>query len=95
MKFYYENHCGDTGYFEEKNLVKAIYTAWNIEADLYIVEDKKEELIFSPIESNEFNSDILKEYGYKMEDGEEYREIIEIATGKIIKYDWGEVIQLV
>lgn len=28
MKFYYENNLGDSGYFTEKDLVKAIYTAW-------------------------------------------------------------------
>ena len=95
MKFYYENHCGDIGTFTEKNLVKAIIAAWNIEADLYIIKGKEEKLIFSPNENNEFNSELLEEYGYKVIDGEEEREIVEISTGKIIKYNWKEVIQLI
>lgn len=90
MKFYYDNIMGDYGTFKENDIVKAIYTAWNIEADLYL----DDELIFAPREDNEFNSEILKPYGYKMIDGEEYREIVEIKTGKIISYDWSEVKQL-
>lgn len=26
MRFFYENNLGDSGYFSEKDLVKAIYT---------------------------------------------------------------------
>lgn len=107
MRFYYENNIGDSGYFSEKNLVKAIYTAWNIEATLYLLNDGVKKIdwnkrhgyqckvIFSPYDDNEFNSDVLKEFGYKMEDGKEYREIIEIKTGKVVKYDWSEVKDLV
>lgn len=109
MKFYYENYMGDSGYFTEDNLVKAIYTAWNIEADLYLLSknfNKKKQkypqqdkdnctLIFCSVEGNEFNSDILKSFGYRMEDGEESRDIIEISTGKVVKYDWSEVKQLI
>lgn len=106
MRFYYENSLGDSGYFSEKDLIKAIYTAWNIEANLYLLDDgikkinwklfnQQAELIFAPYEENEFNSEILKEYGYKMEDVEKEREIINIKTGKIVKYDWSEVKQLI
>ena len=107
MRFYYENSMGDSGYFSENDLVKAIYNAWNIEADLYLLNDdikkldrnisvfKQAKLIFAPWEDDEFNSDMLKEYGYYMEDGEHEREIKEIKTGKIVKYDWSEVKQLV
>lgn len=107
MRFYYYNNMGDEGYFSEKDLVKAIYTAWNIEADLFLLKDgikkidanksfyKQAQIVFAPYDDNEFNSDILKEFGYKIEDGETYREIIEIKTGKIIKYDWSEVKQLI
>lgn len=94
MKFYYENSVGDTGTFSSSNLVKAVYTAWNIEADLYLWKDNDWQIIFCPMESNDFNSELLKEYGYKMIDGEKYREITEIKTGKIIRYDWSEVKQL-
>lgn len=101
MKFYYANGIGDYGYFEEDNLVKAIYTAWNIEADLYLLVNGEKELsdlsklIFAPYEDNELNSELLLEFGYKMIDGEKYREIIEIKTDKVIKYDWSEVKQLI
>lgn len=107
MRFYYENGMGDSGYFSEDNLVKAIYTAWNIEADLWLLNDglkkinehelrsKQAKIVLAPYEGNEFNSDILKPFGYKMEDREEYREIIDIKTNNIIKYHWSEVKQLV
>lgn len=110
MKFYYENSVGDNGVFSEKDLIKAIYTAWNIEANLYLLndenvrkikeikfygEDKNVKIVFAPWEGNEFNSDILEEFGYYMEDGKEEREIKEIKTGKIVKYDWSEVKQLI
>lgn len=95
MKFYYENCMGDTGRFSEKDLVKAIYTAWNIEADLYLFTEGNWQIIFSPHDGNEFNTQLLKPYGYKMVDGEKEREIIDLKTGNIIKYDWSEVKQLV
>ena len=47
------------------------------------------------MDDNELNSELLEKYGYKMEDGEEYREIINIKTGEIVKYEWSDVIQLV
>lgn len=107
MKFYYENSMGDLGLFKEKDLIKAIYTAWNIEANLYLInKDYKgkittdnvrsvSKLVFAPWESNEFNSGLLKDYGYKMADGEKEREIIELKTGAVVKYDWSEVRQLI
>ncbi len=94
MKFYYENNVGDNGYFSETNLIKAIYTAWNIEANLYLINDNME-LVFAPLETNEFNSELLESFGYKMIDGEKYREIVELNTNKIIRYDWSEVKQLI
>lgn len=108
MKFYYINNSGDEGFFKEKDLIKAIYTAWNIEADLYLTIDEniknvdiiqdfsnQTKIIFAPYEDNEFNSYTLKEYGYYMEDGEKYRVIKEIKTGEVVKYDWSEVRQLI
>jgi hypothetical protein len=97
---------GDSGTFKEKDLVKAIYTAWNIEASLYLIKEEqgkinsdtlyiRNKLIFAPWEDNEFNSDLLKEFGYYMRDSEKERDIVEIKTDKIIKYDWSEVKQLV
>ena len=95
MKFFYENNLGDSGSFSEKNLVKAIYTAWNIEATLYINHGDYKEIIFSPYDDNEFNTELLEPYGYKMIDNDTEREIVEIKTEKIIKYDWSEVKQLI
>jgi len=97
MKFYYENYSGDSGYFEEDNLILAIYSSWNIEANLYLLDEdtNQEKLIFAPYEPNEFNSDLLEEYGYKMIDGEEYREIIDAKTGDVVKYDWDDVLDLI
>ncbi len=107
MRFYYQNGMGDSGYFSEKDLIKAIYTAWNIEAELWLLNKglkkidwyesitKQAKIIFSPYDGNEFNSDVLKEFGYKMEDGKEEREIINIQTGEVVKYNWSEVKKLV
>ena len=107
MKFYYENNMGDYGVFQETDLVKAIYTAWNIEATLYLINSdvkklnikkdffKQTKIVFSPWADNEFNSELLKDFGYFMVDGNEYREIREVKTDKIVKYDWDEVKQLV
>jgi hypothetical protein len=109
MKFYYENSMEDCGVFSENDLIKAIYTAWNIEACLYLIKDgvsklnrsdyklfrEQAKIVFSPWDDNEFNSDILKEFGYYMDDGEEYREIRELKTNNVVKYDWSEVWQLI
>lgn len=107
MRFFYQNSVGDEGYFSEKDLVKAIYTAWNIEADLYLLQkgvrklNPKEyffdqaKLIFAPYEENELNTELLEKYGYKMEDREPHREIIDIKTNQVVKYDWSEVKQLI
>ena len=107
MRFYWQSgYCGDWGLFSEKNLIKAIYSAWNIESELFIVPNGTKpkdienmnysdmKLIFAPFEDNEFNSDILKEYGYKMIDGIEEREIVSIEDGSTVKYNWSEVKQL-
>lgn len=107
MRFYYENCIGDSGYFSEKDLVKAIYTAWNIEADLYLLNDdvkklndtalfsKQCKLVFSPYEDNDLNSELLEPFGYYMIDGEEFREIRRISDNTEVKYDWSEVRQLI
>jgi hypothetical protein len=107
MRFYYYNNMGDEGYFSETNIIKAIYTAWNIEADLWLLNkgirkvshyeliNKQAKLVFSSTESNEFNSDVLKEFGYYMTDGEGRREIRRIDNNQEVKFDWSEVRQLV
>lgn len=94
MNYYYINNLGDDGKFIDDDLVRAIYSAWNIEANLYLDTEKGWKLIFASYESNEFNSKVLKEYGYEIVDGVKEREIINIDTGESIKYEWDEVIQL-
>jgi hypothetical protein len=86
---------GDYGMFNEKKIVKAIYTAWNIGANLYIYTDGNWQIIFEPYQDNEYNSNLLKDYGYKMIDGKKSREIVNIKTNKVVKYKWSEVQQLI
>lgn len=106
MKFYYQNNMYDNGVFIEDDLIKAIYTAWNIEAELWLINDdvkklninnlyNQAKLVFVPLEDNEFNSELLKEFGYYMEDGEKYREIKDLKTNEVKRYDWSEVRQLI
>ena len=99
IRFYYENYCGDSGYFtmRKNDIPRAIMSAWNIEAELYIVMERidkyREEckLIFSPNEDNEINNGWLKEYGLYIKDGEEYRELHYIKDDSLAwqpnKYD--------
>lgn len=84
IRFYYENSCGDSGCFtlKKSEIPRAIMSAWNIEAHLYIINsytwDKKPKnltLVFSPIEDNEANNDFLKQFGLYIKDGKEYREL--------------------
>lgn len=107
MKFYYENNMGDYGIFSEKDIVKAIYTAWNIEADLYLINkdiknpkikdfnSKDFKIIFAPYEDNDVNSELLKELGYYMADGKGYRDIFDIKTNENKRVEWSEVKQLI
>jgi lysophospholipid acyltransferase (LPLAT)-like uncharacterized protein len=97
MIFYFENNMGDFGVFTEDDILMAIYSAWNIEANLFIVTDIKNinsktmKLIFAPFEDNDFNSELLEEYGYYIVDGSWEREIRSCKTDEIVKYDWSEV----
>lgn len=90
---------GDSGHFTEKkeNIVNAIYSAWNIEACLYVAEKlkgnkelEKITLIFSPQEDNEVNNELLKPYGLYMADGEKYRELRWSKDGSLARNpdDW-------
>lgn len=92
VRFYYENCCGDSGYFtlKKSEIPQAIMLAWNIEAHLYIINsytwDKKPKnltLVFSPHECNKENNDFLKQFGLYMIDGEEYRELHYIKDGSL------------
>lgn len=80
IRFYYENCCGNSGYFtlKKSEIPRAIMSAWNIEASLSIVIEKYQEkckLIFSPLEVNDINNEWLKEYGLYIKDGDEYKEL--------------------
>lgn len=104
MRFYYENGLGDKGYFSEKDLIKAVYTAWNIEADLWLLNDgvkkldkngyagNQGKLIFASTDGCELNSDLLGKFGYYMT---EDCEIKRISDDVEVKYDWSEVKQLI
>jgi hypothetical protein len=107
VRFYYISSTGYHGCFLEKDLVKALYAAWNIEAELYKLNDgvvkiknnipftQQATLVFAPFESNEFNTDLLIKYGYKMDDVGEFREIIKVSDNSVVKYEWEEVLQLI
>lgn len=105
IRFYYKNCMGDSGHFTDRrdNIVHAIYSAWNIEAYLYVAEtckeDKRKEtitMIFSPQEDNEVNNELLKPYGLYMVDGEKYRELHWINDGSLARNpdDWSGLRQL-
>jgi hypothetical protein len=104
MRFFYENGYGDTGYFSEKDIIKAVYTAWNIDADLWLLNDglrkldpykftsEQAKIVFASPEGYLFNSDVLKEFGYYMNEDNEIRKI---STDEVVKYGWSEVKQLI
>jgi|GEM_PF-4143433 len=99
MKFYYENYFwGYKGTFEEEDLIKAIYSAWNIMASLYVVTEDdtiKYDLIFDPADyDDELNSELLEPFGYEMVEIGGYREVRDIKTKEIKGYEWSEVIKL-
>lgn len=95
MKFYFNNSCGDRGYFNIDDLPKAIMSAWNIEAELYIVNGEEKKLIFAPFEDNDFNNDMLEEYGLLIKNGETCRELY-YKSGKLAWQpgDWDNVLDL-
>ncbi|MSA02232.1 hypothetical protein GKG47_09295 [Lactonifactor sp. BIOML-A3] len=105
MRFYYENISGDSGHFTLKKteIPKAIMSAWNIEAELYIVADKIDKckkviiLIFAPYEGNEVNNEWLKDYGLYLKDGDGFRELHYIADDSLAwKPDnWEGILQLI
>lgn len=87
MKFYMQNCVGDTAHFDSENMVDAIHTAWNIEAELYLVCNVNW-LVFSPFDDNEFNNELLEEYGLRIIDHGGYRKVQNIATGEIYDAPW-------
>jgi len=105
MRFYYENNMGDSGVFQAEDLVFAIYSAWNIEANLYLISSQEDvikldssiynEQIFAPHESNDYNTDLLYNWGLYMVDGGTYREIRDRETNEIREYKWSDVLQLI
>jgi len=105
MRYYYENTNGDCGVFSEKDIIKAIYSAWNIEADLYVIPPRttlkdienrkvKLDLIFAPWEDNEVNSELLEKYGYYECDNGDERSIFRISDDKLMYVEWSNVRRL-
>ena len=102
MKFYYENSFGNDGYFLTKNteVTKAIMSAWNIGASLYLVEKIDNSTVYTPIfyplESNEENNYYLRKYGYKIVGEMNNRELRYIRDNSLVTQedDWHELIDL-
>ncbi|SEU09935.1 hypothetical protein SAMN05443270_3140 [Lacrimispora sphenoides] len=111
MRFYYENNMGDSGFFtlKKSEIVKAIQSAWNIEANLYMVPsgtNNKNLLnqfihgnikpILLPDEDNEVINDYLEEFGLYLIDGDEYRELRYIKSGELAidPNDYSDILRL-
>jgi hypothetical protein len=89
MKYKFMMYNWDGGEYvtiPTNNVVDAIYYAWNFECEVYEKYTKK--LIFAPFEDNEFNSDLLKEYGIRLIEDGKYRRLQDIKTGEIYKAPW-------
>ncbi|WP_339304399.1 hypothetical protein NST33_18085 [Paenibacillus sp. FSL L8-0435] len=79
----------DGGEYEvipKEDLIEALYYAWNYECSVYTRDER--ELIFSPMDDNEFNSDLLKEYGLSLINGEKLRNFQDIKTEEIFNPPW-------
>lgn len=79
----------DAGGYEiipKEDLIEALYYAWNYECSVYTADGKV--LIFSPMEDNEFNTDLLKDYGLRIIDGEKLRNFQDIKTGEVFNAPW-------
>lgn len=111
MRFYYENNMGDSGFFtlKKSEIIKAIQSAWNIEANLYIVPSGTNNRnllnhlihrnmipVLLPDEENDVNNDYLKEFGIYLVDGEEYRELHYITSGELAidPSDYSDILKL-
>lgn len=99
MRFYYENNMGDLGFFTLKNseIVKAIQSAWNIEADLYIVRPGTTmKAVLIPDDENDVNNEYLKEFGLYLIDGDKYRELHYIDSGELAidPNDYSDILRL-
>jgi hypothetical protein len=92
-KFIAKNSYGELCEFKEDDIVKAIYIAWNYESDLYIIVENRQKLLFAPLEDNEFNNYLLKDYGYMIRDGEKYREIVN-SKNEVVKFEWENCLDL-
>lgn len=107
MRFYYENNMGDSGFFTLKKteIIKAIQSAWNVEANLYTVPSgtNKKNLLYRdmkavllPDDDNVVNNRNLIEFGLCLIDGEEYRELHYIKSGELAidPNDYSNVLKL-
>jgi len=96
MRFYYDNYLVNKGWFETDNIIKAIYSAWNIETNLYLKDiNNNFKLIFSPLEDNDFNSNLLNEFGFYVKDIGNHREIVELKTDIVQKFNLDDTIGLI
>lgn len=98
---------GDSGFFtlKKSEIVKAIQSAWNIEANLYIVQPgtTKKNLVYNrmkpvllPYEDNEMSNNYLKDFGLYLIDGEVYRELRYTKSGELAidPNDYSDILKL-
>lgn len=81
----YDWDDGEFVLLRSNDIVKAIYTAWNFEFDVYEVATEK--IIFSGRENNEANSEWLEPYGLRLIDNDGCRKLQNIQTGEIYGED--------
>lgn len=77
------SYLGDSVKLEGENLVELLYSFWNYEMEVY--DMKNNDLIFAPLQSNEFNNEFLNKFDLELIDGEKYREFRNVKTGEIYK----------
>lgn len=80
------SYLGDSVKLEGENLVELLYSFWNYEMEVY--DMKNNDLIFAPLQSNEFNNEFLNKFDLELIDGEKYREFRNVKTGEIYKSDF-------
>lgn len=95
MKFRIADKWGEINTVVKWNVVKTIHSAWNYEADVYVInEDGTEDMIFHGWEDNETLSEWLEPYDLRVIDHGKNRYIQSISTGEIHVADWQKKIEL-
>lgn len=84
--FYAQTNYGEYFNLQGFDLIEGLHEAWNYEANAY----DGEKLIFYPFGDNEFNSELLKEYGLRVinDPNGKYRVFQNIETDEIYRPSW-------